>query len=421
MTDRSRISVWLAHPGAAGSVYELFAAIQALGFRARFETGFYYTAKGLLARIIAALPKKLRARVDREVRRRHFPAIQSRGVHQHALLELAYVAAARSWPKEPERVAKIMHWRNRRFDKSVAASLRLHPPDLVIGQDTSALATIRAAKSSGTISLLHQMIGHLAIGERILREEAVLQPAWADSLHADAPAWLIEQCRSEALEADHVVASSDYVRNTLIQIGTPEHRIHWLPYGVNTERFRPAATSRPKGRFQLLYVGQISQRKGLSYLLEAVKQIGDPSIELVLVGGIVGAGKGLVAYDGLYRHVRNVPHHEVIALFQGADAFVYPSLHEGSALAIYEALACGLPVITTENAGSVVRNGIEGAIVPIRDVDALAAQILTLRDDAGLRQDMARAARARAEDFTWARYRERLEAILDNILVPGNS
>lgn len=179
MTDRSRISVWLAHPGAAGSVYELFAAIQALGFRARFETGFYYKAKGLLARIVAVLPSKFRARVDRELRRRHFPAIKSRGVRQHAVLELAYVAAARSWPTEPERVAKVMHWRNRRFDRSVAASLRLHPPDLVIGQDTSALATIRAAKSSGTISLLHQMIGHLAIGERILREEAALQPAWA--------------------------------------------------------------------------------------------------------------------------------------------------------------------------------------------------------------------------------------------------
>jgi glycosyltransferase involved in cell wall biosynthesis len=420
VNDRSRISVWLTHPGAAGSVYELFAALQGLGFRARFETGFYYKATGLLARIVALLPAKLHARVERELKRRHFPAIKSHGVRQHALLELAYVAAARAWPKEPERVAKVMHWRNRRFDRSVAASLRLHPPDLVIGQDTSALATIRSAKASGTISLLHQMIGHLAIGEQILREEALLQPAWADSLHADAPGWLIDQCRAEALEADHVIASSDYVRNTLIQIGTAPRRIHLLPYGVNTERFRPAATPQPNDRFRLLYVGQISQRKGLSYLLEAVKKIGDPNIELVLVGGIVGAGAGLIGYDGVFRHVRNVPHHEVIALFQSADAFVYPSLHEGSALAIYEALACGLPVITTENAGSVVRDGMDGVIVPIRDVDALVTQILRLRDDSGLRREMAGAARLRAEDFTWVRYRERLEVILDNILVPAH-
>jgi glycosyltransferase involved in cell wall biosynthesis len=416
VTKRSGISAWLTHPGAAGSVYELFASLQALGYRARFETGFYYTAKGWLAWVVGRLPQKLRIRVERELKRRHFPAIDARAVHQHPLLELSYVAAARAWPTKPDRVAAVLHWRNRRFDTSVAARLRTHKPDLVIGQDTSALATIRAARTCRTISILHQMIGHLAVGERILREEAALQPAWADSLHADAPGWLVEQCRAEALEADHVIASSDYVRDTLIEIGTQPARIHLLPYGVNTEKFRPLATLRPDNRFRLLYVGQISQRKGLSYLLEAVKRIGDANIELVLVGGIVGAGAGLRAYDGVFRHVRNVPHHEVIALFQTADAFVYPSLHEGSALAIYEALACGLPVITTLNAGSVVRDGIEGAIVPIRDVEALITQILRLRDDAPLRRRMAEAARIRAEDFTWARYRVRLEAALDTIL-----
>lgn len=407
--------IWVSHPGAASSVYELVASIANLGFQARFETGFYYTGRGLLARLVGLLPAKLRTKVGRELRRRHFAGLDGVKIRQHALLELAYVFAARAFPHRPDLGAKLMHWRNRRFDEAVGARVIATPPTLVVAQDTSALYTIRAARQATTVSVLHQMIGHLAVGTRILKEEAELQPDWADSLHADAPSWLIEQCLAEALEADHVVASSDYVRQTLIEVGTSPERIHLLPYGVRVDRFRPAEAPRNDGKFRLLYVGQISQRKGLSYLLDAIKTIGDRDIELTLVGGIVGAGAGLKTYDGLFRHVRNVPHSEVIALFRDADAFVYPSLHEGSALAIYEALASGLPVITTLNSGSVVRDGIEGSIVPIRDSGALVEKILELKANPDLRRSMALAARTRAEDFTWDRYRERLGGLLDQI------
>ncbi|MDQ7028789.1 MAG: glycosyltransferase family 4 protein, partial [Ardenticatenia bacterium] len=91
-----------------------------------------------------------------------------------------------------------------------------------------------------------------------------------------------------------------------------------------------------------------------------------------------------------------------------ADVFVFPSLQEGSALVTYEALACGLPVVTTPNAGSVVRDGIEGFLVPIRDVEALAARLEHLRADEGLHLEMGQAARRRAKAFTWEHYGDRL-------------
>jgi glycosyltransferase involved in cell wall biosynthesis len=91
----------------------------------------------------------------------------------------------------------------------------------------------------------------------------------------------------------------------------------------------------------------------------------------------------------------------------------FPSLHEGSALVTYEALACGLPVITTPNAGSVVRDGREGLLVPIRDVGALARALQRLRDDASLCEAMRHAARARAEAHTWAASGDALAAALD--------
>ncbi len=110
-----------------------------------------------------------------------------------------------------------------------------------------------------------------------------------------------------------------------------------------------------------------------------------------------------------------VPRDRVRSEFQQADIFVLPSLAEGSAEATYEALAAGLPVITTKAAGSVVRNGIEGRIVLERDPDALAQAIEEITEDRALRNRMALAARARARDFTWHRYGEQLLAALAGV------
>jgi len=163
-------------------------------------------------------------------------------------------------------------------------------------------------------------------------------------------------------------------------------------------------------------VGQLSQRKGIKYLLEAFRNLRLPGAELVLVGNVAGSGKGLLHYRDMFQHVPNVPHSEVHQWFEQADIFVYPSLHEGSPLAIYEALACGLPVITTPNSGSVVQDGIQGYVVPIRDVERLKEKILLLYENRELCQQMSRKARLRAEEFTWAAYRRRLAHVLLNLL-----
>jgi glycosyltransferase involved in cell wall biosynthesis len=99
-----------------------------------------------------------------------------------------------------------------------------------------------------------------------------------------------------------------------------------------------------------------------------------------------------------------VGHPEVPAHMASADVFVFPSLFEGSAVVTYEALACGLPAVVTPEAGSVVRDGVEGLEVASRDVDALAAAMARLGEDPALRARMGAAARGRAMDFDWPRY-----------------
>jgi len=165
-----------------------------------------------------------------------------------------------------------------------------------------------------------------------------------------------------------------------------------------------------------LFVGQISQRKGIKYLLEAFKNLRLEKAELVLMGDVIGSGEGLKAYEGIFKHIKSVSYAELPKYYQSADIFVYPSLHEGSALAIYEAMASGLPIITTHNSGSVVRDGEEGFVVPIRDVEALMRKLLLLYQDYCLRNSMGKKARKRAESFSWAQYRFRLAVVLRGLI-----
>jgi alpha-maltose-1-phosphate synthase len=414
----SRSRVLVHHPGSNHLAYELVAALQAKGFETDFDTGFFYTEDGLAARTARTLPVRWRGKVERELKRRSHPEVDPRRLRFLATPEIAYVAANRLG-LAPGPLARVVGWRNEVFDRWVAARVRREKPDIVVGHDSSALLAQRAAREVGSLSVLNQVIGHIEAGLAVFHEEAERAPEFAETLVVP-PAWIIERCRIEALEADRLLVPSDYVRDTLIERGTKPERIAVIPYGVDIERFRPLP--KPAGTpFRILFVGALSQRKGIKYLLEAVKRLRLPNAELVLVGRRIGSAEAFSAYDGCFRHVPHVPYHEVHRLFGEADLFVYPSLHEGSAFATYEALASGLPVITTPNTGSVVRDGVEGFVVGPRDVEALMERIERLYRDRDLRLDLGAAARARAEEFTWAAYRGRVASVFQGLAADHSS
>ena len=408
-----KCKVLVAHPGTQHS-YQTAFAFQKVGMLEHYLTGFYFKSSGMLATLIQWLPSEYANRLERQMLRRRKDNLDQNMIRTFPIPELIYVFSARlkftqMWSRQ------ILRWRNTRFDERVAKTVKTTRPDAVICYDSCALTTFQACKKIGGVAILDQSVGHLKSGVRILREEAELHPEFADTMSIDVPEWLVEQCTAEALVADRVLAASEYVRRTLVENGVSPSRIVIVPYGVDVNRFYPASR-RVDGIFRVLFVGGISQRKGIKYLLEAFRQLDLPRAELVLAGGVAGEGQALKQYQGIFRHVPNVPHREVQTLFQNADIFVYPSLHEGSALAIYEALASGLPVITTPNSGSVVRDGIDGFVVPIRDIQALKEKMQLLYEDQELRREMGRQARERAESFTWQNYHERLGSVVQNFI-----
>ena len=406
---RAATRVIVHHPGSNHLAYRLVSGLQAEGFDARFETGYFHDPAGALARIAARVP-----RLARELMRRSSPGVDVARVRLHPLPELATVLAARLGVGG-ERLARIVGWRNEVFDRAVAGVVRRERPRAVIGHDGSALFAGRAAREAGALAALNQVTGHVEAALAIFAEEARRHPQFAER-DAGLPEAIVARHRAELAEADAILAPSDYVRDTLTARGVPDSRIAVIPYGVDVARFAPRERPRDDGRFRLLFVGHLGARKGIQYALEAVKRLGRADVELVAVGRMIAPQAAFAPYASFFRHVPAVPFHEVATLFRDADAFVFPSLHEGSAFVTYEALASGLPVIATPNAGSVVRDGVEGHVVPIRDVDALAERIEALRADPTLRARMAEAARARALEFTWDAYRARVGAWLDSRL-----
>ena len=217
-------------------------------------------------------------------------------------------------------------------------------------------------------------------------------------------AWLHERRLRDIELSDRILVPSEHIADELVGHGTARDRIAVVPYAADTRRFVPYAAKIYGTDCTFLFAGGITQRKGIKYLLEAWRLARRPGWRLQLLGAAPANTGPLSPYLDEVEWLGRFPHAEVPARMAAADVFVFPSLFEGSAVVTYEAMACGLPCIVTAEAGSVVRHGRDGLIVPARDVESLAAAMEQLGTDTALRAACSASARSRAEAHDWDRY-----------------
>ncbi len=300
-----------------------------------------------------------------------------------------------------DRSGLLYHLEGILFDAWAAG--HMEPADIFHGWNGSCLRSLRRARTMGQRTVVERASTHPLTQITLLEEE---YRRWDIPLRL--PRWNLARCQRELEEADYVTVPSAFAAGSLRDAGVPADKLLEIPFGVDLARFRPAETP-PAHPFRVIFAGQISIRKGLPYLLQAWHALGWRDAELWLIGApapdFVAIRQSLAAGQS----VRFIPHtSDLPALLTQGDVFAFPSIEEGSALVTYEALAFGLPVVTTPNAGSVARDGVEGFIIPIRDAGALAGRLEALRADPDLRRRMAAAARRRAEAFAWEDYQARL-------------
>lgn len=400
--------VIVAHPGTQHS-YETAFGLQQAGLLQEYITGLYFKEGQGIGRVLPSLPEGVGDRALRELKKRRRAGIDEARVRTCTWLEAAYLAFAHA-PVPASVPRRVMLLRNRLFSRLVAKRVRSAKPQAVICYTSCALEPFRAASRIGAVKILDQPSCHHNVGLEVLKREQKTGRVGLDV--NPPPEWLIEQCTEEARQADLVLAGSVLVKESLVKAGIAADKVSVLPYGVDLGLFYPASETVPSKSLTAVYVGQLASFKGLAYLLEAFKGVPTSACRLLVIGGRAEDARLLDRYGVVFEHVPFVPRTELARLLRKADFFVYPSLLDGSALVTYEALASGLPVITTPNSGSVVRDGIDGFIVPPRDVDALRERIERLIRDRDLRQAMSLNARKRAEEYSWGKYHERLAALV---------
>lgn len=301
---------------------------------------------------------------------------------------------------------------------------RLGEPALFVGWSQVSLLSLRATRARGGVGVLEHPTSHVDEWMRVVREEL---DRWGTGrgCHALFPDGLVGRMKAEYEVADRIVVLSAYAARTFEAAGAGEGVVA-VPPGVDLHRFRPSETARGVGSepdrrpLRLLYVGRLELLKGLPYLLEAVGLLEPGTVELDLVGPVLPemepvlerlAGPGVRIRGAA--DVREVP-----ARYREADALVLPSLSDAFGLVVLEAMASGIPVITTGAVGAaeLVRDGEDGFVVPVRDPEALAERIERLAARPDERRAMGRAARETAEAYPRSRYRERIARLHGELL-----
>jgi len=319
----------------------------------------------------------------------------------------------------PDRM--LVDWVYRDID-SFTASLDWSGIDCAYAYEDGAQNVFRAAKKFEVKCYYDLPILHYKEARRIQEEEAGLRPDVAPGLAArfDDEAKL-QRKDSELSLADRIIVPSTNVKRSLEGVVSDLSRVHVVPFGSPTEYFHPMPRS--NASFTVLFVGQISPRKGVHYLLEAWNSLKLPKARLLLFGSN-GFPKGWLEKNlGSADYQNSIPHSELGNIYQQADVFAFPSLVEGLALVQLEAMACGLPIITTINAGGddLITDGEEGFIIPIRDVEALKEKILWSFEHKDALREMGGAARRKAESFSWQRYRWGLQEIYNLDFKPAGT
>jgi alpha-maltose-1-phosphate synthase len=276
----------------------------------------------------------------------------------------------------------------------------------------SSLDTGRRVQEQGGVFICDRGSSHQAFQEKIVSDEFRL---WGVQRRVTD----IRDIRREEKiyeMADAITVPSSFAARSFVEMGMPAEKIHVIPYGVRLERFSRTGEP-PAGRFEVLFAGSVGLRKGVPYLLEAFAALQHPAKRLRVAGAIQPDIKSVLSRfpQENVEFLGSVNQGRLAELMSTSHIMVLPSIEEGLALVQGQALACGCPVLCSTNTGGedLFSDGVEGFIVPIRDVAALTAKMQQLADDPDLQSRMSEAALRRVRSIGgWDEYGDRWEALL---------
>jgi glycosyltransferase involved in cell wall biosynthesis len=399
----------IAHPTGNQNVRAVIAAMAGAGCLHEFNTTLSFNPQDAWLKI---LPKGIRA----ECLRRSFPARQHQ-VFTHPWREMARMV----FPKVGLNrfLRHETGWASidsvyRKFDKAVALRLgrsaQKNEISVVYAYEDGALATFKQAKALGLTCVYDLPIAYWKTARRLLKEESLRLPGWAPTLKGGIQdsSEKLDRKTQELQLADIVVGPGSFVESSLPGWAKGK-KIVMVPFGspeIATDEKEITRTDFKKP-LRVLFAGSMSQRKGLADLFAAMRMLNRRDIELV----VMGSPEAPMEFyrkeypDFIYEPGR--PNPQVLALMRSCDVFCLPSIVEGRALVMQEAMSQGLPLIITLNTGGedlIKQDGSTGFLVPIRSPEMIAEKLSWLLNNRPAIMEMGKKAKQYAATYTWKKY-----------------
>lgn len=370
MAESSHQGSWIVCQIGAREDYAVARCLQQSGHFAGLITDAWTHPKSFIAPVA---PQRLRERWHEDLADEQVVALTLRSALRNV------------WDKAAGQTGwKQILARNIWFQKAAARKLTNFPGEsqTVFSYSYAAGEIFAEAKRRGWRTVLGQ-IDPGPVEARLVAK--LYEQAGQKHVHQEIPDEYWKQWQREVNLADRIVVNSEWSRKALIEEGVPDEKIAIIPLAYEREVLRAPRqlphTFSAERPLKLLFLGQVTLRKGIGSVFEAIELLGSVPFQLDIVGPIqVGIPDELQRDPRIHFHGA-VPRSETDAFYQQADLFLFPTFSDGFGLTQLEALAAGLPVVASKFCGEVVRDGVNGRVLQSTEASELADIIREIASD----------------------------------------
>jgi alpha-maltose-1-phosphate synthase len=343
-------SVIVVNPGVQPELQRMAEGLHRAGQLQSYVTAFGVGKDWSLPSSAAIIPDALKHSALNQINRRAVAVPEDQINRTAKFTEAAFLMLQKRNLFQKQQQRLISH-RNRRTQLSASKSIS-SDTRVVVGRSTSSLNVFKAARDRDLATLLDYPIAHHHWANGQLQHESIEFPEFRETLKlatiSESDCLVLDH---EIREATNVLAFNDFHAQTFIDAGVAKEKVVIQSLGVDLDSFYPPAKPRHRqGPFRVIFVGQLSQRKGIGYALRAFQEANLPNAELVFVGRPIAGAADVLRRDGRVICLPHVDRRKLAALYHSADVFLFPSIVEGFAQTPLEAMACGVPIITSANA-----------------------------------------------------------------------